>query len=208
MKNIVFLISVLLVLACSENENDLAVTTVEGHYLNVDLVKDYLPDFYFNEAVIVYKNSTGEEWTLNTTSNESVREKTYEGAMYKAGNFEVNLFDPDNLNFHIVLTGSAQYSSAGIGLNLGGILMPFNASGTTWNSVRFVNGEPVVGLGDDFNESITLYGRTFQDVFVRIGKDGFEQHEAYSELDLNSKEGVVAFRDENNELWVFDRVEE
>ena len=45
-------------------------------------------------------------------------------------------------------------------------------------------------------------------IFITIGKKGFEPHDAYSELDINSEFGVVAFRDENNDLWVLDRFED
>ena len=33
-------------------------------------------------------------------------------------------------------------------------------------------------------------------------------YESYSELDINGEFGVVAFRDENNELWTFDKFTE
>ncbi len=207
MKNVIYLILVMLIISCSNESNDIGKLSTLSQHLKIDEVKDYLPNSYFEEVAIVYKNNIGEELTLNVSSNESITEATFEDIKYRSDHFEVTLYDPENTSFQIVLTGSANHTSAGVSVFLGGILMPFNDSGTTWSTVRFNNGEPIIVLGDDFNETIVLNDREFKDVYVAIGKQGFEQFEAYSELDINSKEGVVAFRDDMNELWVYDRIE-
>lgn len=176
--------------------------------LKIDIVREFLPQSYFQKTILVYKNSAKEELKLVVNSKESSAERFFDQKKYTSEQFEITLYNPKNLLFQIILTGNTNYSNSGeIVTTLGGILMPFNSSGSTWSTIRFDNNKPTVSFGDDFHEKILLLDNEFDDVYVTIGKDGNTQHSAYSELDINSKNGVVAFRDENNELWVWDRIE-
>ncbi len=85
----------------------------------------------------------------------------------------------------------------------GAALMPLDDSGCTWLILHFENGIPVVLSPDRFHESLTLHRRTFENVFFSKS----EQYDIYTEIYVNATQRVVAFRDENNDLWVFDRFE-
>ncbi|MEL6866466.1 MAG: hypothetical protein AAFP19_18720 [Bacteroidota bacterium] len=198
-------------LSCSE-ENSIQVSSVEGTHLNIESLKTYLPNQYFRETAIIYRNADDDTVRLETSSNESIVDRSHNGENYKTDNFEVTLYDLTKPEFQIKLLGTANYydnemEELQISKSIVSILMPFNELGTTIGSIYFENGEAQIRFGDDFRERITLHDRTFEEVYVLIGKQGNEIYEAYSALYLNQTVGVVAFRDEKNELWVFDRFE-
>ncbi len=211
-KAILLLLVSVLLMQCSEeiNNND-NILQIEGTHLKIDEIKNYLPKEYFSELKLVYIDENGNEKVLNIQSVESIDERELKGMKYTSGSFKVTLYDEGDLYFQIVLHGSANYSNDGKSINKGlsAWLMPFNESGTTWARLRFEDGKPSFLWGDDFREEIVLFSKVFNDVLVTIGKNNLqEQYEKYSELILNSEVGIVAFRDEHNELWVFDRFEE
>jgi hypothetical protein len=87
--------------------------------------------------------------------------------------------------------------------------MPFNENGTTTNGLIFENDNHNNTFGNEFVESYSPFEKVFLDTYIAIGKNNSQiQHSAYSELNINSEYGVVAFRDANNDLWVLDRIEE
>lgn len=210
MKKVIFLSMIIGIMSCNKNkEPDTLVT--ENSYLKVEAIKEYLPSQYFNEVKIVYKNQIGEERKLSTFAKESTTERMHNGIPYTTDQFEITLYDPTNTSFSIVLTGSTNYATSGetIVLTLNGTLMPFNSSGTTWGTIQFKNEQPIISLGDDFIELYTIYGKEFNNTYIYTGKNNEQvQYSAYSELILNSENGVVAFRDMKNELWVSERFEE
>ncbi|MEZ4980872.1 MAG: hypothetical protein R2769_04645 [Saprospiraceae bacterium] len=105
--------------------------------------------------------------------------------------------------------GNTNYSPTGIlSIYLNGILMPGNPMGSTTATIGFSNGEPIVAMWDDFREHVIFNGKSYNDVYITIGKNGLERKESYSEIDLNSELGVVAFCDEKNTLWNLDRIEQ
>ncbi|MEL6866721.1 MAG: hypothetical protein AAFP19_20010, partial [Bacteroidota bacterium] len=69
-----------------------------------------------------------------------------------------------------------------------------------WEWLMGINGEEITHW--NFRKTFEVLGRSFEDVIV---KKSTQFPNAYSELDVNAAVGIVAFRDENNELWVFDR---
>jgi hypothetical protein len=212
MKNLLFIFSLTLFFqSCSDDS--IIIDTVEGSHLTIGELRDYIPNNYFEEKSMVFFNESGEEWKLYSSAIESTKDRVHEGENYKIDKFEITLFDPDNLSFRIMIVGSTNYATdqegeVAIAKGINGMLMPFNESGNTWARISFRNGKPTMDFGEDFRESVTLNEKEFNEVFITIGKKGFEPHDAYSELDINSEFGVVAFRDENNDLWVFDRFED
>jgi len=204
-----YILSIIIIASFISCNQDAAELTTINEVLTVNALKEYLPAAYFNESNIVFKNEMGDEWKLSTNAKESISDRMHNQKPYKAEKFEITLFDPDNTYFQIILTGNTNYATSGnLVLSLGGMLMPFNSSGTTWSTIRFLNNQPIVSLGDDFRDLYSVHGNEFKNTYLTIGKDGNIQHSAYSELNMNSEQGVVAFRDENNELWVFERIEE
>ena len=206
MKNLIY-ISILAGLFFACNHEDENSNAQFGQHLKIDEVKNYLPESYFQEAALIYVNSAGMEKELHITAVEDIVQRTHNNNNYTTDQFEITIYDPENLHFQINLIGSTNFASDDIVVTtLSGWLMPFNQSGNTWIRIDFENNLPKVGLFDNFNETITLIDKEFNDVYIAIGKNNLqEQYEAYSELNINSEFGVVAFKDENNEIWRFDR---
>lgn len=208
MKYLLNFVIALTIIGCS-TEN----TTTNGnsnlqHY-KIDYVKSYLPSNYFKESNLIYKNSLGEEIIMRTQSKESSSDRIHNGIDYKTDEFNITMYNQQSADITIVLSGNVNLSTQGnVVATLGGVLMPFNSSGTTWSTIRFEDNKPAISLGDDFRETYNVMDTEFINTYVTIGKNGNEQHSAYSELNINAEQGVVAFRDENNDLWVFDRFEE
>ncbi len=206
MKNLIyFSILVSLFFACDNKEDNTASQVRQ--YLKIDEVKNYLPESYFQEATLIYVNSEGTEKELHIAAEEDKVQRTHNNINYTTDHFEITLFDPNNLNLQISLIGSTNIASDDIIVTtLFAWLMPFNQSGHTQVQIYFDNNLPKVELFDSFNETITLIDKEFNDVYVVIGKNNLQEaYESYSELSINSEFGVVAFKDENNDLWRFDR---
>ena len=207
MKKVIIFLSVLFIFSCKDSETTKIDFESE---ISISEMVSYLPSHYKKEKSVYFVNDDQESKMLKISYLEGIENKTHNGNNYVAETFEATLYDPNNQWFSIQMKASANYSNSGneIVKSISAILMPFNESGTTWASIKFENGVPKISLGDDFRESVLLNNKEYKDVFITIGKQGDVQHEAYSELDINSEVGVVAFRDHNNDLWTFDRFEE
>ena len=208
MKYLLSIICALTIIGCSSEDDIIRVNSEVEHY-RIDYIKSYLPGGYFDGSKLIYKNLNGEDLIMDTRHEESSIDRTHNGMNYKTDGFNIIMYNQQNTNMSIVLSGNVNLSAEGnVVATLGGVLMPSNQSGSTWSTIRFQDGQPAISLGDDFRELYSVHGMQFANTYIKIGKNGNEQHSSYSELNINSEQGVVAFRDENNDLWVFDRIEE
>lgn len=176
---------------------------ITDNILMISEIKNYLPNEYRSNTTVVFKNENNEELSLLVHYKEEDKLKTLENKSYTTEEIIITLSNPLDGYFNIKIIGSGSYQKTSDevykSLEIG--LMPFSDPGNTWNSIRFINGKPRI-ITNDFHQTITLNSNEFRDVFTRIKtQDGF------SELYFNKNEGIVAFSDRNNELWVFDRFE-
>lgn len=207
-KNIIIAFIGVLFLTSCEKENSNKLPFSESH-LEINAVKSFLPASYFQGAKFIFKDLSGNEKEIHSVSTETTRELTEGEFTYMADNFNVLLFDPADEIFKIVITGNANYSSNGSPVRyLVAMLMPFNASGNTPGTIDFEEEGPIISQTVDFRSSIELNNKVYNNVFMNFGMNGLDRYDSYSELDINSELGVVAFRDENNELWNLDRIED
>lgn len=217
MKNIIkiFIFGVLLLsLGCEQDDTAGTKSTINnnGELINADHISvhdllDFLPDGYMNRVDLIYKDQSGSEKKLKTAFIEGQRERTEYGRKYTYDNFVVRLFSEDDPDFLIEIDGYGLYRQTGeVQKVIATILMPRNPKGSSGVPVIFENGKPTVTMFDKFHESTTILGRTFEKVY--FGNSWLTQYDAYSEVYFNFTEGVVAFRDAENKLWVFDRFEE
>jgi len=198
-----FLFLYLFIISCSKDKN--TIGTIDGTVLTTDEILKFLPPEYEMQTDLLYKNSKNEIKLLKVKYLNGNEENTYNNSeKYTSKTFSVSLYDPNNLNFTIVLLGGANYTEPNryISMALTSILMPFNPTGTTWFKIYFENGKPIISKYDNFQNSLVLYNKTFKDVLVTKSTKFLD---SYSELYINSFEGVVAFRDDLNELWVFEK---
>lgn len=212
MKNVVYILIAVSYFACANDDRQLGEnqTSAEEQFFTLKEVKEYLPEEYFSrQTKIVYKNNN-QELILEVDPVESTLDRNFgDGSTHDSEIFEIILFNPEDLNFQIVMSAFPNLPEGNTSrATLTSTLMPLNESGSTWNTIRFENEEAIVSLGDDFYAFLELEGKNFNNVYKREGlsnPNNPAQPVVYSELDINSNEGVVAFRGSQNELWVFDR---
>lgn len=201
--NIIFL-TLLFIISCKSEEPQFNYQEV----VSVAHIKNYLPHNYFESPTLIYKNEEGEEKQLFINFEENIVERNIADQSYSAEEIIINIFESESSNFRININASSYFVEENkITSDLFASLMLFNPTGSTVNNIAFNENGPIVSHFDDFHSNLVLLGRKFSDVFVAIGKDWDVQYDAYSELNINSEVGVVAFRDKNNDLWVFDRFE-
>jgi len=207
-----FLLINLLVLSYS-CKSDLDVDATEQNILPSELeditiedLENYLPDGLKNNSKVVYINEAGEEWKLTTDYEKITRERDEVdfSINYEHEQFQAVLVD-ELREFKIRISGFGLYTkNLDVQKFISVDLMPFTEGGSAFINVLFENGEPIIDEFSVFDSEIEIYGKTFIDVFS--GSDTLA--EAYNEISINKEVGIVSFRDENKELWVFERFEE
>ncbi len=174
---------------------------IAGTHLDIDVVKAYIPEELKAQKECVYVDESGNMRTLKVSYREQITPRVLNGQAYESDELEVTLYDESDPLFQIVMVGSANYKQDfSVAISLTVMLMPANPQGSILSAIRFdENGEPVVTVFDDFHTVITLGGKSFNDCFLLTGTNP----DSYSEIYVNSEVGVVAFRDANNALFVF-----
>jgi hypothetical protein len=206
-KTSVLLFLVISLLSCVDdnNSND---NNSDTSIVSVSPIRNFIPAPYFNGNTLVFINSNGDSKRLLTSSSESVVEQALDDMPFKSEILQINFIDPDDSDFNLIMTGSGRPIGADQFLNLVTTLMPSNPSGSTFNTIIFKNGSPIVDVNDDFHTTLMLLGHEFKDVYASQGLNlSQEKYEAFSELYINSEVGIVGFRDRDNELWVLDSIE-
>lgn len=189
------------VLSCSKDVNNSS-----GIIINIQDAINFVPSIYFSNPNIIYKNEFGEKKIISATSIENLIIE-YSNPKYKTEQFEVTLYDKDDSRFKIVLIGSGNLFESTELVTLVTMLMPFNPSGSTTTTFRFHDSTPSLIPGVLFHSEMNLYGSDFKDVYQSFGMNGNIQYDSFSEVLYNKTIGIIGFRDESNQLWVFDSFE-
>lgn len=181
------------------NENKLGNETI-----SIDDVMQFMPGHLLKESTLLYVNSDGNKMELKSVSTKSVRKHKNGEIEYSTETISTRLYSEINHIFNITLTGSGHGQRDGTYTkSLLLTLMPMIPTGNLFFSITLNNGEPINDLfTPDEIESIELLGRSFERVFKGMKNDS----DTYSELFYSPVNGVIAFRDENNDLWVLDEV--
>jgi len=190
----------LTIISCKKDKEPIT-TDISGTHISVDDIKNYLPTHLLQKnASVVYKNSTGEEIVLQTTFTERTFNAEEQGKPYTYTQFFVRFSDTKNPNFSIELYGYGLYTSKfDVQKSIRAYLMPLNNGIGSIVSSEFKNGKALVRDIDTFMESVDGNGAVFNDVYIGKANDAL----AYSEIWLNSNEGITAFSDKNENLWTF-----
>ena len=197
--------------ACEKKHSDNNITNNQPFVSHLDTkgIEAYLPqEILKRESFVVYKKEEdGTEKHLRIYPNNGVFEGSYNGKEYTSDVFQIRLIDESNINFLLEINGSALYNDKGeIEKSLIALLMPGNQTGSSGVSLTFEENEPISGIYERYEKSIVLLGKTFLDVYT--GGSSLTGYEKFSEISINSNEGIVSFRDIENKLWVFDRFED
>ena len=215
MKKIIYflnLLTIVFIFSCKKDKIDNVVTPPvaitpqytlkEGAYINIDEVKKLVPEAYKKQKKIVYSNSKGQLMTIGIKYEENdKRPSQYNGINYTYDQFYITLYSEADQNLLIQFSGGANFADDTVvvkGLTI--IIMPYMISGIDIDR----NGEPDKGFGlAEYAANKTLNGKNFKEVFTSKN----EVEKAYSEVCYNKEFGLVAFRDKNGELFVFERFE-
>ena len=177
---------------------------MEGMTLSPGAILENVPSEYLQDSVfIIYKNAAGEERRIKHTTESSTQENgMVNGQSYSIQNSSGQFTDPERPWFDAWWLANAQYEEdytltqffrysymADYG---GQVLTEF---------VIYTNNSPTEPA--QFGDMIELNGSTFTD-YIQMKND---LRNGYSEMIFNKTYGMIAFRDQADDLWVFDRFE-
>lgn len=196
--------SIFLLSACKNSEEGIVVepTQTDGSHLSIDVILNHLPDELNSNNKAVYKSAVGELKNMTIfEKNLVVEHRESEFGNYTADKREISLYEEDDLAAGITLHANANYvpEKNTIARSLSVHLAFFNPAGMAHWTVSFDENGPIITPADDFHPTLTLDGKTFNDCYIINGTNP----DAFSEIIVNLEIGVVAFRDINNDLFVF-----
>jgi hypothetical protein len=202
MKN--FLLFAILILAfanCKVTEKAL-----DGSHLTIEGPRKYIPFQYSTKQNICFTAENGESKCLRISYSDKTVEKQNESLQYSAEQIYIFLVDSVDTEVTILFSGGTNYwgvdqkKSIYVGCDL------LNSDKCTWPFAFQVDkkGNPISDAFTKIEPTKTLNGKVFQEC---ITIKNFRCSDQYSEMVVNSEFGVVAFRDKNNELFVFDKFE-
>lgn len=200
MKHLKYTILISLLSSCSK--------TNDNQYIELSIVDNFFPDEYKTGSKAVFVNSSRKSLTLSISYLDEVSEQTIgtTGLMFLQDNFFVNL-TTDTGKVGILVNGSAFVNS-----DLSEI-RPFVSylmrSGTSISNsslqmeARLETNQVVTTCDGNFDVSKSILGREFFNVYGAV----CAENQSFSELYVNEEFGIVGFKDDENELWAFDKFE-
>lgn len=209
MRNLQYLFFIILLtiffVQCDKNEqketNDLYS---QGEIIDIEEVISFVPNHLLGTSTLLYKNEIGDKMELKSVSGTEVVKGKVGDIEYSSQSFETRLYSESDALINITLKGSGNpYIDRSVVKSLTIMLMPFHLNGNLFLTINFQDGEPSNDLLTPSElQSIELLGKTFERVY--IGKK--EEPDSYSEIYFSPLDGIIAFRDGDNELWVLDEV--
>ena len=173
--------------------------------LNVDAVVQFMPlDIYRNASEIIFKNENDQFKIMIPSVEELDQSVRFDNQIpYDTKQVNLTLKESLNDNYTINMQANASYStiSTPIQFLFGSIFSAVNAGITP--TIR-INQKMEPELNTQFSESLELLGNTYDNVYYNLIFS--ETNTSYEQFFYNSTQGFVAFKDENNELWVLDQI--
>ena len=208
MRFLAVFVLVLLIAGCNSKPES---PSIEGTHLSLTTIPDYLPSEYQTDRTIVFRNAAGDLLSLQLDQYTTEQELDFEGQSYTSDVHHYTLQAQQGpLTYRISLSASANYTGTLAAPQPIESLLSVLTPTTPDESVigifllaNFQDGEIALMQNADRLADIELFDTTFIDV-LRVYSSTLS---ALSELIINSDVGVVAFRDLDNELWVFDHFE-
>ncbi len=199
-----FLFLIFLISACNNSEEGVFVepTQTNGSHLSIDVILNHLPAELNSNNKAVYKSEVGELKNMTIfEKNLVVEHNGTEFGDYTSDKREISLFEENDLAAGIALHANTNYvpGKTTVARSLSVHLAFLNPAGMAFWMVSFDENGPIITPVDDFQPTLTLNGQVFKDCYVINGTNT----DAFSEIIVNLEIGVVAFRDINNELFVF-----
>jgi hypothetical protein len=190
---------VLLGLACNKDDNG---NDGFASHLELNTITEWLPeDHYSGKTKVIFKNASGDERVLHIKIESSEQDKSFEDREYTSERISYNLSEEDNDQYLIYYSADAQYDQNGHPLEWLSVTLQNQLTFPLSAEITIREGEHLLGERLD---SVTLLDKTFDDVYISMDIPGFLR---YNKIYYSAELGAVAFHDEYEDLWVYDRIE-
>ncbi|MBK9109238.1 MAG: hypothetical protein IPM92_12960 [Saprospiraceae bacterium] len=187
--------------SCSSEKSD--VVNINGAHIKTEDILNYIPKgLRENNNYVYFKNNAGEEKKLLIKYANNVVELVKDNEKYTTDQGIIKIYDETNniAISEIIVLGSFN-ADGKIIKTLKITLMPLGALGSCFILIKFSNGEVDFTSPNGYSGSVTFNGNTFHNVFI-----GNSVHQSgFNEISYNKTEGIVSFKDQNSDYWVFDR---
>ncbi len=201
MKNLLYLLvfsALFFNFSCSGDDEGVT-PPIEGSHVEINDLKAFLASEIKSESNVRYVNPQGSVKMTQIDYKESTEDLSLDGQSYTSDKFTVSLSEGAGGDYLINLVGTATFDSKAFNV----LLVPGNGTEPVRGEISYdhINGDAIGSTPNgEFIASMDLGTRTFTDVFK------FERaiESSFSELYVNEENGVVAFRDGSNVLWIFD----
>jgi len=201
---VLILFSYLLMISCSKDQDTIKeLDTTNLNFVKYEQILSTINlDLFKKNSKVIFKNELGSEKILEINFSDSSQKQSVNGKEITLPKVAVNYYESADTKYALYFYVATNITKNGTSQNAN-----FSSSIFT-NLIKF---KPAVGfdhLGDPFfciyNQNKLLLGKTFESVYSSFPSD---EYMIFSELHYSKSLGIVGFRDENNELWVFDRFE-
>lgn len=195
-----FLLLLGFVFSCNNDEE--GSSGLDGSHIEISELSNFLPSAIRSGNNVNFRSPADAQLTLMTDYRESVDEQTLGEDSFTSDRFLVSMTEGASGDYIINLVGSATSDTKSFNV----LLIPANGTDPVRGAIPFDHitgtsiGQPSQG---EFFSSLDLGGMAFTDVF----KFNREISSSFSELYINEEVGVVAFRDGDNTLWIFNGFE-
>jgi hypothetical protein len=205
MKNLLLLsLGLVLLAACKKEEQLNTNGFVPGMVLEPEAIMENVPQEYLQDSVfIIFKNADGEEKRIKHVAETFLDTNgIVNGDPYTEKKLSGEFSDPENIEFTASWIATVVYNEDYSLQELLIYSFMFDYAGKiVAGNIAYINREP--SHENIWDDSIELLGRTFSGYRQCIN----EERPGYSEMIFNNQYGLIAFRDREEELWVFDRFE-
>ena len=201
MKNIFLTISVIaLLVSCNKDmQNKPSPIHPDPLFLS-DKIKSMIPKEYQFAKYVVFKNASYQYKNLKIEYLDYNQTKLFDNGKYDSESIYIKLSDSSESRYFVTIGASATYSAKNKSFqHISVVLKNTINNGRVADVILDENEQPLWGY---LLASQNLLDKEFYSVYW----DNIETI-SFSEIFYTIKEGVVGFRDINNELWVLEKFE-
>jgi hypothetical protein len=198
MNKLFFACIILSLLACRKDDSANAFPAD----LKIDSLLKFLPDALRNKSATtaVFSNEAGVERRFTLRYSDTTLLAQSQGRSYNVDKKSVTYTDLQNRNHRLWISLSGNYAEKDRILYLDAGITPTPSNPiTAIVSVR-ENDDPRIV---DKRPTMSILDRTFTNVY----SGAFQTQQAFSQICYNQEYGIVGYRGEQNEWWVFRRFE-
>jgi len=186
--------------SCGKNNGDSA-----ENYIKLPEAINFFSNEFKSANKIAFKKSEDEVIEMNVDSNYDIVPVSHSGRTSYIEKNSITMYYEESPHYPFLIEGTGLFKQDSddvspllyISFMHGGI----DIDNIFISTLNINDPELVVGRRR-FYEEISLNNKLFKKVYSVKRED----HNAYSESFYAKKEGIVAFRDEKNELWVYDNI--